>query len=180
VNRAASRVNWGNTSMRQWLISYIEHAFRGVKLGGGITIYEGESRDRYGDESEMCLDATAERMDWRRVPIADLPCRHAALSFIDAAGFRFYTPAIMSVIVSGQDGHEILSDAFLFQLHGIRSSCRVRETPYCELFNASQRAAIIRFLKFLAFSSRGYKGDDALRKTLSKLPACCKRMRNER
>ena len=90
------------------------------------------------------------------------------------------TPAIMSVIVSGQDGHEILSDAFLFQLHGIRSSCRVRETPYCELFNASQRAAIIRFLKFLAFSSRGYKGDDALRKTLSKLPACCKRMRNER
>ncbi|MCU0718612.1 MAG: hypothetical protein MUC83_02825 [Pirellula sp.] len=165
--------------MRQWLIAYIDHAFREVKLDGGITIYEGESRDRYGDEAEMRLDATAERIDWRRIPVADLPCRHAALSFIDAAGFRFYTPAIMTVIVSGQDDREMLADAFLFHLHGIRSSCRVRETPYCELFNASQRAAIIRFLKFLAFSSRGYKGDDALRKTLSKLPACYKRLRND-
>jgi len=180
VNRGGVVLPGVNTSMRQWLIAYIEHAFRGVKLDGGLTIYEGESRDRYGDEAEMCLDTTAERMDWRRVPVADLPCRHAALSFIDAAGFRFYTPAIMTVIVSGHDGNGILTDAFLFHLHGIRSSCRVRETPYCELFNASQRAAIIRFLKFLAFSSRGCNGDDALRKTLAKLPACCKRMRNER
>jgi hypothetical protein len=161
--------------MRQWLIAYIEHAFRGVELDGGVTIYEGQSLDWYGDASEILLDATAERIDWRRVPPADLQCRHSALSFVDAAGFRFYTPAVMTVIVRDQDENGMLTDAFLFQLIGIRSTCRFRETSYCELFNASQRAAIIRFLKFMAFNIRGFGQNEEIRKSLSKLPACCRR-----
>jgi hypothetical protein len=165
--------------MRRWLIDYIEHAFRGVELDGGMTIYEGESRDRYGDAAEMLLDATAERINWRRVPITDLVPRHAALSFIDSAGFRFYTPAVMTVIVNDQDDRGMLTDAFLFHLHGIRASCLVRGTSYCVLFNLSQRAAIIRFVKFLLHNVPGFCDDDALHKTLAKLPGCCKRPRND-
>ena len=127
-----------------------------------MTIYEGESLDRYGDATEDRLAKTAERIDWRRVPIADLCERHCSLSFLDAEGFRFYTPAIMTVIVNDLDERGMLTESFLFHIHDIRASCMVQDVHYCTLYNRSQRAAIIRFLKFLTHNVPGGWHDEAM------------------
>ncbi|WP_315853811.1 DUF6714 family protein [Crateriforma conspicua] len=159
--------------MQRWLIDYIAHAFRDVQLGDGMTIYTGESHDRYGDADEDRKSLSAERIDWQRVPVADLLERHCALSFLDAAGLRFYTPAIMTIIVRDADPKGLLTDAFLFHLHDIRASCRVRDTPFCVIYNQAQRSAIIRFVKYLVHNTPGGGIDPALQKTLDKLPRCC-------
>lgn len=85
-----------------------------------MTIYEGESLDRYGDPNEDQLAKTAERTDWRRVPIDDLCDRHGAFSYLDAEEFRFYTPAIMKVIVNDLDDRGLLTESFLLDIHDIR------------------------------------------------------------
>lgn len=159
--------------MQRWLINYIEHAFRDVRLNDGMTIYAGESLDRYGDSDEDRRSLTAERTDWRRVPVPDLLERHCSLSYLDVEGFRFYTPAIMTLIIRDLDPRGLLTDSLLFHLHNIRSSCRVRGTPYCTLYNRSQRAAIIRFVKYLVHNVPGGGIDDAMQKTLKGLPLCC-------
>jgi len=165
--------------LQRWLIDYIEQAFRDVNLGDGMTIYTGESRDRYGDPDEDRRLLTAERIDWRRVAIPDLLERHCSLSYLDADGFRFYTPAIMTIIVRDLDPHGMLTDSFLFHLHNIRSSCRVRDTSFCMLYNRSQRAAIIRFVKYLVHNVPGGEFDDAMQKTLDGLPLCCSEAQND-
>lgn len=159
--------------MHRWLINYIEHAFRNVQLNDGMTIYTGESHDRYDDLDEDRRSLTAERTDWRRVAIPDLLERHCSLSYLDAEGFRFYTPAIMTIIIRDLDPRGLLTDSFLFHLHNIRSSCRICDTSYCMLYNRSQRAAIIRFVKYLVHNVPRGGIDDAMQKTLKGLPLCC-------
>ena len=160
------------TNLQSWLVDYIAQAFRGVQLGCGMTIYTGESYDLYGDVNEDGLSLGAERIDWQRVPIIDIVERHCALSYLDSEGFRFYAPAIMTLIVRGADGNGLLTDNFLSCLHEIRSSCRFRDAAYCELFNRSQRAAIIRFVKYQIHNVPGGRLDEAMQKTLVGLPRC--------
>lgn len=141
-----------------------------------MTIYAGEAADVYGDAEEKRLDGFAERCDWRRVPPADLHDRHCALAYLDATGLRFYTPAIMSTVLRGEDTRGLLTDAFCWELNEIRTTCRVRDVPYCRLYNRSQRAAILRFVKCLVFNTPGgWRNDPALRKTLKGLPSCSAR-----
>jgi hypothetical protein len=137
-----------------------------------MTIYEGESMDMYGDPEEDAKALTAERTDWRQVPVADLCDRNSALCYLDDHGLRFYTPAIMSIIIRDEDERGLLTDSFLFHLHSIRTSCRVRDRPYCDVYNSAQRAAIIRFIKYLLHNVRGGDVDDALVKTLDGLKRC--------
>jgi hypothetical protein len=178
---AAAGQHWryptGEEQLRRWLTDYIAQAFHNVHLNDGMTIYTGESLDRYGDAEEDRKSMTAERYDWRRVPVPDLLKRHCSLSYLDADGFRFYTPAIMTIIVRDLDSHGMLTDSFLYSIHNIRSSCRVCDTPYCMLYNRSQRAAIIRFVKYLIHNVPGGGFDDAMWKTLVGLPRCCSETR---
>lgn len=136
-----------------------------------MTIYEGESLDRYGDPDEDAKALEAERVDWRRVPVADLHDRSSALCYMDAEGLRFYTPAIMSTIVRNEDHRGLLTDSFLFHLHGIRKSCRVGDAPYFHVHNSGQRAAIVRFVKYLIHNVPG-DIDEALVTTLEGLQRC--------
>ncbi len=158
--------------MRDWLIGYIEQAFRCVKLDDGMTIFEAESMDRYGDQLELDLARSAERTDWRRVPYEHLVARNDGLVFLDAKGFRFYAPAIMTLILRMQDDRGLLTDAFESRLHDIRKSCNVLGVPYTTLFNRSQRAAILRYVKFYIYNVRCGRHDDTLAKTLDGLVRC--------
>jgi len=137
-----------------------------------MTIYEGESMDMYGDPEEDARALTAERTDWRKVPVVDLCRRSSVLCYLDDCGLRFYTPAIMSIIIRDEDEQGLLTDSFLFHLHSIRASCRVCEKPYCEVYDSAQRAAIIRFVKYLLHNAQGRDVDDALVKTLGGLKRC--------
>src|SRR5690606_6400346 len=105
---------------------------------------------------------SAERKDWQRVPHGDLAPRFWAITFLDGKGFRFYTPAIMSAVLDGADSTGCLLEWFLMRLHvsqeGLMPFAKGRSRSHVhfrELFNGSQRAAIIRFLKYLVDESRG-------------------------
>ena len=128
--------------------------------------------DMYGDPEEDAKATTAERIDWRRVPVSDLCDRSSALCYLDHKGLRFYTPAIMTIIVRDDNERGLLTDSFLFHLHDVRKSCLVGDKPYRQVYSSVQRAAIIRFVKYLLHNVPGGYVDDALVKTLDGLKRC--------
>lgn len=133
----------------QWLVNYIELAFTDVTLGDGIDIYAAQSLDDYGNPKEDLLSLTAEREDWRRVPDYDLITRFWAVTFLDALGFRFYTPAIMRLmLLPDGDSGGCLTSWFLMHL-SVSEDGLIKGVHFNSLFSSRQRAAIIRFLKFL-------------------------------
>ncbi|MEM7385029.1 MAG: DUF6714 family protein, partial [Verrucomicrobiota bacterium] len=140
--------NENRMTQEDWLIRYIENAFQGVRLDEGIDIHTAESMDDYGNPAEDRLSLSAERTDWRLVAPNTLSERHCGVTFLDAKGFRFYSPAIMTAIVNQDDGRGLLLDSFLANLkvsiHG-----KIKDADFSNLFTKQQRAAIIRFLKFL-------------------------------
>ncbi len=149
-----------------WLAEYIELAFAGVTLGDGIDIYAAQSMDDYGNPDEDRLSLSAERLDWRRVPSDHLFPRYWAITFLDAGGFRFYTPAIMTALLTNQLSGESLSDWFFANLtinrHGL-----VKEARFNDLFSLRQRAAIIRFLKYAIYNrARRFNSDEAARRLM--------------
>ena len=70
----------------------IRAAFAGVTLGKGVGLWWGQVLDDY-EMPESIADYRAnheqseERLDWSRIPIADLNRCHSSLSFFDAEGF---------------------------------------------------------------------------------------------
>ena len=135
-------------TQEEWLTQYIASAFVGVQLEDGIDIHAAESRDYVGNLDEDRLSLTAERIDWRRVRSDILYRRHCAMTYLDATGFRFYTPAIMTSVMQHEAEDGMLLGHFLFNLkvtiHG-----KIKNVPFVDLFTKHQRAAIIRFLKYL-------------------------------
>ncbi|SFJ27827.1 DUF6714 family protein [Planctomicrobium piriforme] len=131
----------------EWLLRYIEDAFEHVSLSGGIDIHRAQSMDDYGNMVEDQLAKYTEVIDWRRVPVTILNERPFAVTFLDAHGFRFYAPAIMTMIVNKADVNSNLEDSFICNLqvdvHG-----QIKGVPFHSLFSVKQRAAIVRFLKF--------------------------------
>jgi hypothetical protein len=144
----------------EWLTQYIADAFAGVTLGDGIDIHRAESMDDYGNPDEDRLSLAAERNDWRKVSADVLFSRHCAVTFLDSTGFRFYAPAIMTTIINRGDGNGMLLDAFLWNLK-ISIHGKIKDVAFNDLFTRFQRAAIIRFLKFLIHHKRDrhYTGD---------------------
>lgn len=156
----------GGIALRQWLIDYIASAFRGVTLGPGTTIYEGENRSNYGfTPEELRHVKSAERVDWGRVPVDDLYARSAGLLFLDADGHRFYTPAIMTAILRYGTRDGALCHTFIFDLGYLpKHSCMVGTAQFRMVYNRSQRAAIVRFLKFaIHCAPADFPLNDALR-----------------
>ncbi len=100
--------------MREWLIRYIEHAFWGVELTDGTTLYEAAFLADYGfDSRELALAENAERTDWRRVPVDHLFARTDAIFFMNSAGKRFYSPAILRAVLMEGTRNGLMYDAFI-------------------------------------------------------------------
>jgi hypothetical protein len=144
----------------EWLVHYIAKAFADVSLDGGIDIHAAQSMDDYGNPEEDRLSRTAERKDWRRVPIAILQPRFWAITFLDAKGFRFYAPAIMTELLKHGDATNNLSAWFLHGLE-LTPSGIMKDAPFDELFNSAQRAAIIRYLKHVVHNVPSLDNGDA-------------------
>ncbi len=75
----------------------IRQAFRGVKLGDGIGLFESQAIDHYGsaEERRLCR-ARDETEDWSRISDHDLIGCQSSLSFFDPEGFRFHIPAYIT------------------------------------------------------------------------------------
>ncbi len=141
-------------NLREWLIHYIERAFSGVELSGGTTLYEAAFHADYGfDKLELGLAESAERRDWRRVPVDHLFARTDAIFFMNSAGKRFYSPAILRAVLMEGTRNGLMYDSFIFDLSGFVHASKEDDIPFARLYNAPQRAAFVRFCKFAAFNA---------------------------
>ncbi|MEM6473790.1 MAG: DUF6714 family protein [Planctomycetota bacterium] len=152
-------------TLKDWLVRYIEHAFSGVVLGDGISLYEAAYQADYGfDQRELALSEDAERIDWRRVPTDDLFQRSDAIFFLDSAGRKFYTPAILCALLKEGTHDGLMYDAFMFDLSGFVHAKKVNSQPFATLYNSQQRSAFVRFCKYAAFNApREFGRDEPLR-----------------
>jgi len=149
-------------TQEEWLLKYIESAFEEVTLNDGVDIYAAQSLNDYGNPDEDRRSRSAERNDWRKIPLEDLSPRFCAIVFLDVQGLRFYAPAIMTALLQRADTSGFLLDWFVSKLHvtqdGLLHFAEARlqkHVHFREVFNDRQRAAIIRFLKYLTYNTPG-------------------------
>lgn len=148
----------------QWLMNYIDATFANVRLGEGIDIYAAQSLDDYGNPDEDHLSLTAERLEWRRVPFAHLFPRYGAVTFLDAEGFRFYTPVIMKAMLALPEESDEPLSAWFFSNFKITKTGLIKGIHFNNLYSSRQRASIIRFLKYLVYNCGGPTDCDAFRR----------------
>jgi hypothetical protein len=157
----------GAMKLEDWLKSYITAAFARVTLEDGVDIHTAKVRDSYGfDQDESQRAVSCQRGDWRFVDPQLLRDRAWVLTFLDTKGFRFYLPVIMIDIIDDErksDLSETLFYKFSVTHHG-----RFMDQRYDDVFNRSQRAAIIRFLKYLCYN-RNWQLTGPAGKLLSRL-----------
>lgn len=117
----------------------VAQAFRGVKLGSGIGLMEGNGLDDYADDLALKeYRSKDESDDWTRIDIDRLNRYSAGLSYMDEEGMRFHLPAY--VIADLQD---VLSQGdVLFHLCFLSNGAETR----FDLLNEEQRDAIRQFL----------------------------------
>ena len=153
--------------IQDWLKSYITTAFANVTLDGGVDIHTAKFRDSYCfDIEEQRRAAGCERSDWRNVDPHLLRDRAWVLPFLDANGFRFYLPVMMIDIIENERGSDLPDTLFCnlkIDVNGL-----FKDHPFTNVFNRSQRAAIVRFLKFL-IHNRGWRPDGEAGKLLKRL-----------
>src|SRR5690242_3758393 len=78
------------------ILDLIRNAFRGVTLGSGIGLWEGQAIDDYEDaETREKYRQRDEKCDWERLSIEDLNRCQSSLSFFDPEGMRFHLPAFV-------------------------------------------------------------------------------------
>jgi len=142
-------------TQEEWLCDYIEHAFKDVQLRDGRTIHHAQSSEEYGNCHELELAQWAERKDWRRIPAKILLDRPNAITFLDAESFRFYLPALMTIIIKDRDIDGWFVDSVMFNLN-VDSKGKIDGVLFRSLFSVHQKAAIVCFLKYMIHNRRGF------------------------
>jgi hypothetical protein len=80
----------------QQTIELIRNAFKGVVLGNGMGLHEGDGADDYADEATaQKYREEDEKLNWETIPSENLNKYQAALSYFDPEGMRFHIPAFM-------------------------------------------------------------------------------------
>jgi hypothetical protein len=127
----------------------IRAAFAGIALGAGVSLRQAEALDRRGALTKAAYAALRRDEivdDWSRLPDAAL--EDAGVAFLDAAGFRYYIPALMLRLLAAYDGASprvIATLAALYPKQGARADPRVQYA----LLDEAERRAIARFLAAL-------------------------------
>jgi hypothetical protein len=153
--------------LEDWLKSYITSAFKGITLDDGVDIHTAKFQDSYGLESEELRQAKGcQRGDWRYVDPQILRERAWVLPFLDAKGFRFYLPAMMIDIVDNERESD-LAETLFYNLQ-IDVDGKFKDHAFTQVFNRFQRAAIVRFVKYL-IHNRGWHIDGDAGKLLRRL-----------
>ncbi|HEY0682382.1 MAG TPA: DUF6714 family protein [Steroidobacter sp.] len=129
----------------------IKAAFAGVKLGGGVGLRQAQAIDGYEDD-ETCAACREqdEKEDWSRITVELLDECNSSLSFFDDEGMRFHLPAYLIADLNGQYSYGMA--------YTLTQSSQLNEQ--CWLLNDQQRAAVRRYLEFIADEPE-YAGDRA-------------------
>ena len=143
---------------RQEVIDEIRNAFRRVRLGDGVGLYEGGALDDWADDA-TCRAARIrdERELWEAIPKERLVTHHDAICFLDAEGMRFHLPAFM-----------------IAELNGAQVSCIFHLTELSDwargklaLLNPQQRQAVREFLLFVLDEQDYWHHRKQIKKSLS-------------
>lgn len=128
----------------------IKNAFRGVTLGNGVGLLQGQGLDDYADPKALAeYRLQDEKDDWSRISVDALSRCHSSLSFFDAEGMRFHLPAYLIGDLEGT-----LDQDALFHLTYI---CQGAESRFA-LLSAAQRDAV-RELLLLRLADPNYEFD---------------------
>ncbi len=118
----------------------IRKAFKGVKLGGGIGLWQAQAIDDYQSEEVQLQERERdEKEDWRKIT-TDTLCRcESSLSFFDADGMRFHLPAFMLASLNEES-----NDSVVFHLWQLDEYALSKLTS----LNDNQVRAIVAFLNW--------------------------------
>ena len=132
------------------LTARIRRAFAGVKLGDGVSLRQTQVIDRYGDGLSdadfAALPAEEITDDWSQLTLSDINCD--CIAHLDAAGFRYYIPALMLSVLSHYDPTSMRVIGTIQGLYPKAPHAEHRERIY-SLLDESQRSAIAAFLNAL-------------------------------
>ena len=123
------------------VIAKIECAFANTKLDNGIGLFEANGLDDYAADEELRrLRESDEKLDWKRISVADLAKCYCSPTFFDPQGFVFHLPAFL--IAELNDTH---SYGFIDRLYA------ADEHPkgWRSLLTREQRDAIIATLELI-------------------------------
>jgi hypothetical protein len=139
------------SGQQQCLLRAIQEDFCGVELGDGISLHETVVIDNYGGPAErQKARGRDEKWDWHKLvsdPELVRICGVGGLDFYDAAGFRFYLPAYLSLAVTDferKDAGNVL-ESLMFQLTHFSEYNLAR----LSILNGAQRQCVRDVLVFL-------------------------------
>ena len=116
----------------------IREAFAGVRLGGGIGLYEAQGLDDYEDPQRGVKERERdEKDDWQAIPAALVSSLHGCFHFFDAEGMRFHLPAFMMADIDGEYGWDL---AYWITRYG---------DDEFSLLTEAQREAVRQYLGFI-------------------------------
>jgi hypothetical protein len=123
----------------------IRIAFRGVVLGGGISLRQAQIGDCYGDPDESFEHLPPEEPthDWTRVQLRE--DNSDCIAHLDAEGLRYYLPALMLSVLANYDAGSMRVIGTIIALDPRKAG----STHRLEMLNDEQRQAVACFLKAL-------------------------------
>lgn len=120
------------------LIAFIREAFRGVTLGDGVGLMQGEGLDDYALPAELAkIREQDEKLDWSKISPNLLNTCASSPSYFDSAGMRFHLPAFLIADLEGTFHQDFESRV----VYG-------GSDHYFGLLNSQQREAVRRYLTF--------------------------------
>jgi hypothetical protein len=125
-------------SEKDAVIEQIREAFRGVVLGNGVGLLQGQGIDHYEDEA-ICQTYREgdKKLNWEAIQAENLDKCHSSLSFFDAEGMRFHLPVFLRADIKEELGWDPIFH--LTQLDDYAKSKFI-------LFSSNQRAAVRSYL----------------------------------
>jgi hypothetical protein len=80
----------------------VQLAFRDIKLGDGVGLWQAQGIDDYADAETLDNNrARDEKTDWSAISAKDLDQCYSSLSFFDDEGMRFHLPAYLCADLQG-------------------------------------------------------------------------------
>ena len=137
--------------IRRTLESDVQMSFRGVDLGGGISLRQAQFADHYRDDvtnANSVSHGPREIVDdWSKVPLDEL--ERDCIAHLDAAGFRYYIPALMLSVLNHYDSTSMRVIGTLSGLYPKKGDGWEYDMQRYSLLNHVQKTAIARFLAAL-------------------------------
>lgn len=126
---------------REPVIAAIVAAFRGVRLGRGISLRQAQAIDQRVPFAAVSESEITD--DWSRIPLNELERECVAL--LDAEGFRYYIPALMLSVLNHCDPASMRVIGTLAALYPKPDDRHYHMRLYA-LLSPAQCRAIARFL----------------------------------